>query len=505
MKELLEAGVHFGHQTRRWNPKMKEYIFGERNGIHIIDLQKTLKMFRDASRFVSELASQGRVVLFVGTKRQAQEAVAEEANRCGMFYVNHRWLGGTLTNWATLQKSIKRLKTLKAMIEDGRMAQLSKKEAARLDRELKHLKQNLSGVENMSALPDAMFVIDSHSEAIAVREARRMGVPVVSIVDTNCDPDQVDWVIPGNDDALRAIKLFTSKISDAVIEGRQAYERTQIARGGIRGGLLLGDLRSLICRAAFAHGVGNLGGKQFDRAQRVVIARNHPVHLVRIAIGVHDGNHGNSHAARFANRNRFRIGIDDEHGVRQSRHIFDTRQVLLQMLQFAVQASSLFLGELRHPAVFGHGLQCLQALDGLLEGGPIRQRATQPAMIDVEHAAAVRFLRNRFLCLALCSQEKDGLAAAALFAHKAGSLAKQLQCLLQINDVDSIAFAENILLHLRIPAAGLMAEMNSSLQQFLHRYFNCQSSSSGDRCLQVPDRSATPEVRNRTSYCRLLA
>jgi len=229
MKELLEAGVHFGHQTRRWNPKMKEYIFGERNGIHIIDLQKTLKLFREASRFIGELSSSGKTVLFIGTKRQAQESIAEEANRCGMFYVNHRWLGGTLTNWATLQKSIKRLKTLKAMIEDGRMAQLSKKEAARLDRELKHLKQNLSGVENMSALPDAMFVIDSHAEAIAVREARRMGVPVVSIVDTNCDPDQVDWVIPGNDDALRAIKLFTSKISDAVIEGRHAYERSQIA------------------------------------------------------------------------------------------------------------------------------------------------------------------------------------------------------------------------------------------------------------------------------------
>ncbi len=229
MKELLEAGVHFGHQTRRWNPKMKEYIFGERNGIHIVDLQKTLKLFREAGKFISDLASQGKVVLFVGTKRQAQEAVAEEARRCGMFYVNHRWLGGTLTNWATLQKSIKRLKTLKAMIEDGRMAQLSKKEAARLERELKHLLQNLEGVEDMSAIPDAMFVIDSHAEEIAVREARRMGVSVVAIVDTNCDPDVVDWVIPGNDDALRAIRLFTSKIAEAVVEGRQAFEQTQIA------------------------------------------------------------------------------------------------------------------------------------------------------------------------------------------------------------------------------------------------------------------------------------
>ena len=229
MKDLLEAGVHFGHQTRRWNPKMKEYIFGERNGIHIIDLQKTLKLFREASRFVSGLAGQGKAVLFVGTKRQAQEAIAEEAQRCGMFYVNHRWLGGTLTNWATLQKSIKRLKTLKAMIEDGRMAELSKKEAARLERELRHLRQNLSGVENMNTPPDVMFVVDSHNEAIAVREARRMGVPVVGVVDTNSDPDQVDWVIPGNDDALRAIRLFTAKIAEAVIEGRSAFEQTQLA------------------------------------------------------------------------------------------------------------------------------------------------------------------------------------------------------------------------------------------------------------------------------------
>ncbi len=228
MKLLLEAGVHFGHQTRRWDPRMKPYIFTERNGIHIIDLQKTLKMFREASRFVSDISAQGKVVLFVGTKRQAQEAVAEEAKRCGAFYVNHRWLGGTLTNWSTLQKSIKRLKLLKAMTEDGRMEQLSKKERARLDREMKHLQQNLEGIENMSQLPDAMFVIDSNAEEIAVKEARRMGVPVVSVVDTNCDPDVVDWIIPGNDDALRAIRLFTSKISESVIEGHNAYMQSQV-------------------------------------------------------------------------------------------------------------------------------------------------------------------------------------------------------------------------------------------------------------------------------------
>ncbi len=230
MKELLEAGVHFGHQTRRWNPKMKEYIFGERNGIHIIDLQKTLKMFREVARYVVELTGQGRSILFVGTKRQAQEAIAEEAKRCGMFYVNHRWLGGTLTNWATLQKSIKRLKGLKAMVEDGRMAAMPKKEASRLDREMRHLQQNFEGVENMAVMPDAMFVIDPGAETIAVREARRMNVPVVAIVDTNCDPELGDAVIPGHDDALRASRLFTSKIADAVLAGRESYEQSQVAQ-----------------------------------------------------------------------------------------------------------------------------------------------------------------------------------------------------------------------------------------------------------------------------------
>jgi len=228
MKELLEAGVHFGHQTRRWNPKMKEYIFGERNGIYIVDLQKTLKMFKEAAQYVAELATQGKVILFVGTKRQAQEAIAEEAQRCLMFYVNHRWLGGTLTNWATIQKSVKRYKELEAMEEDGRMAQIPKKEAIRLRRELRHFRDNLVGIKDMPGLPDALFVIDSDKEAIAVQEARKLSIPVVAVVDTNCDPDQVDHIIPGNDDALRAIRLFTSKIADAVIEGRQTYEQSQL-------------------------------------------------------------------------------------------------------------------------------------------------------------------------------------------------------------------------------------------------------------------------------------
>ena len=227
MKELLEAGVHFGHQTKRWNPKMKEYIFGERNGIYIIDLQKTLKMFKEASKFVTDLTSTGKLILFVGTKRQAQDAIAEEAGRAGSFYINQRWLGGLLTNWVTVQKSVKRLKELDEMATDGRYELLPKKEVIKLERERKHLQANLAGIKNLSKLPDAVFVIDSNKEQIAVREARKLGIPVVAVVDTNCDPTEVDYVIPGNDDALRAIRLFATKIADSVIEGSQLLNDKQ--------------------------------------------------------------------------------------------------------------------------------------------------------------------------------------------------------------------------------------------------------------------------------------
>src|SRR6201996_7459422 len=221
MKELLEAGVHFGHQTKRWNPKMKEYIFGERNGIYIIDLQKTLKMFKEASKFVTDLTSTGKLILFVGTKRQAQDAIAEEATRAGMPYINSRWLGGLLTNWVTVQKSVKRLAELDEMSTDGRYELLTKKEVIKLERERKALSTSLSGIKNMRRLPDAIFVIDSNNEAIAVSEARKLGIPVVAVVDTNRDPTVVDYVIPGNDDALRAIRLFTTKIADSAAEGVQ--------------------------------------------------------------------------------------------------------------------------------------------------------------------------------------------------------------------------------------------------------------------------------------------
>jgi small subunit ribosomal protein S2 len=224
VKDLLEAGVHFGHQTKRWNPKMKQYIFGERNGIYIIDLGKTAKLFREAEQFITDLAGQGRTVLFVGTKRQAQDAVAEEAQRCGMFHVNQRWLGGLLTNFTTIQRSLGRLRELEAMVTDGRYDSLSKKEIARLEKEKRKLQKNLDGIRNMAGLPDALFVIDTKHEQIAVDEARKLRIPVIGVVDTNCDPDQVDFVIPGNDDALRAIRLFASRVADAVLEGRGVRE-----------------------------------------------------------------------------------------------------------------------------------------------------------------------------------------------------------------------------------------------------------------------------------------
>jgi len=226
MKELLEAGVHFGHQVKRWNPKMKKYIFGERNGIYIIDLQKTLKGLEEAYSYVRSAATTGTGVLFVGTKKQAQDAVMEEANRAGSFYINQRWLGGMLTNFLTCKKSIERLKKIEAMKEDGTMNLLPKREAAALEKERAKLDKNLSGIKNMKTLPGIIFIIDPKKERIGIAEARKLSIPVVAVVDTNCDPDEVDYVIPGNDDAIRAIKLLTSKIANAVIEGREALTKT---------------------------------------------------------------------------------------------------------------------------------------------------------------------------------------------------------------------------------------------------------------------------------------
>jgi small subunit ribosomal protein S2 len=218
MKELLEAGVHFGHQTRRWNPKMKPYIFGKRNGIYIIDLQKTLRLFADAVDYVHDLAVEGKRILFVGTKRQAQEVIAEEAQRCGEFFVTHRWLGGTLTNFVTIRASIERLKEVETRLADSDAA-MTKKERLRIERERDKMARNLDGVREMTALPDALFVVDPKKESIAIAEANKLRIPVIAIVDTNCDPELVDFPIPGNDDAIRAIRLFAAKVADAVLAG----------------------------------------------------------------------------------------------------------------------------------------------------------------------------------------------------------------------------------------------------------------------------------------------
>jgi small subunit ribosomal protein S2 len=224
MKQLLEAGVHFGHQTRRWNPKMKKYIFTERNGIYIIDLQKTVKKVEEAYNWVKELAANGGTMLFVGTKKQAQDSVKEEAERSGMYYVNHRWLGGTLTNFETIQKRIGRLKDIERMAEDGTFDVLPKKEVVQLKKEQERLEKFLGGIKDMKQLPDALFIIDPRKERIAVAEAKKLNIPIVGIVDTNCDPDEIDVVIPANDDAIRAVKLLTSKMADAILEAKQGEE-----------------------------------------------------------------------------------------------------------------------------------------------------------------------------------------------------------------------------------------------------------------------------------------
>jgi small subunit ribosomal protein S2 len=232
MKELLEAGVHFGHQTRRWNPKMKPYIFGKRNGIYIIDLQKTLKLFNQVAEFVQQLAAEGKRILFVGTKRQAQEAIAEEATRAGEFYVTNRWLGGTLTNFVTLRTSIEKLKEIEARLNDEN-SPLTKKERLRYDRERERMVKNLEGIREMTELPDALFVVDPKKEAIAIAEANKLGIPVIAIVDTNCDPELIDYIIPGNDDAIRAIRLFASRVADAYTEGSaHASEGAMMGKDG---------------------------------------------------------------------------------------------------------------------------------------------------------------------------------------------------------------------------------------------------------------------------------
>jgi small subunit ribosomal protein S2 len=229
MKQLLEAGVHFGHQTRRWNPKMKPYIFGARNGIYIIDLQKTVRLFNTAYQFVQERAAEGETVLFVGTKQQARDTIREEADRCGMYYVDYRWLGGMLTNFKTIKLRIDRLKDLESMVQDGSINRFPKKEILQMQAEKDKLMRNLGGIKEMTRLPGVLFVVDTSREDIAVAEANRLGIPVVAVVDTNCDPDKIDYLIPGNDDAIRSIRLVASKIADACVEGRQRYLESQHA------------------------------------------------------------------------------------------------------------------------------------------------------------------------------------------------------------------------------------------------------------------------------------
>jgi small subunit ribosomal protein S2 len=259
MKELLEAGVHFGHQVRRWNPKMKEFIFGERNGIYIIDLQKTQKLFKDAVKFVTQAALEGKSFMFVGTKRQAQDAVEEEAKRCNQYYVNQRWLGGLLTNFQTVQKSIQKMKDIEAMRVDGRFDALTKKERLEYDRDHESLNKNLAGIRDMKVLPDVIFIIDSNKEEIAVHEANKLGIPVVAIVDTNCNPDGIDYIVPGNDDALRAVRLFAAKMADSIIEGQQLLKE---------GGAEDGDAEETGADASAAQNDGPRGDRRDRRGGR---------------------------------------------------------------------------------------------------------------------------------------------------------------------------------------------------------------------------------------------
>jgi small subunit ribosomal protein S2 len=253
MKQLLEAGVHFGHQTKRWNPKMKEYIFGSRNGIYIIDLQKTVRLFKEAYKFTVDTVAKGQSFLFVGTKKQAQDSIVEESQRAGMFFVNQRWLGGTLTNFRTIKKNVDRLKKLQTMKEDGTFEALPKKEVLKLEKERAKMEKILGGIKEMGKLPGGIFIVDPRKERIAVHEARKLGIPIVAIVDTNCDPDEIDYIIPGNDDAIRAIRLISSKMADACLEGKQILQANLVKPEGEAGaagtGIVKGEERAVAAPA----------------------------------------------------------------------------------------------------------------------------------------------------------------------------------------------------------------------------------------------------------------
>jgi small subunit ribosomal protein S2 len=522
MKQLLDSGVHFGHQTRRWNPKMKRFIFTERNGIYIIDLQQTLGYIDNAYEFVKQTVAHGGSILFVGTKRQAQEVVAEQATRVGMPYVNQRWLGGMLTNFQTVFKRLERLKELEDLEQTGALVSLSKKEQLVLSREKAKLERSLGGIRDMKKVPSAIWIVDTKKEHIAVGEARKLNIPVVAILDTNCDPDEVDYKIPGNDDAIRSIAVLTRVIADAVADGLMArsaaqanagreeagepaiggdepladWERELLTGGAeqaapaesrvpdeaagqaadpgaaelARLGLLVGGGRAGAGHEALGDGVGDDAGQQRDGADRVVVAGDLVVDLVGVAVGVQDRDDRDVKLAGLTNRDVLLLGVDDPDSAGNALHVTDTTEGLLELGVLALEDQELLLGETGTGHIREVDLaELLHPLKALVDGLEVGQHAAEPALVHVGHAHAGGLLGNGLLGLLLRTDEEDAAAVGNRLLDELEGAVDVVQRLQEVNDVDAVALREDEALHLRVPTTGLVTEVDAALKQLPHR------------------------------------
>ena len=461
MREMLEAGVHFGHQTRFWNPKMAQYIFGSRNKIHIINLEKTLAMYNDAMKHIRQLASNKGTILMVGTKRQAREIIAEEAKRAGVPYVDARWLGGMLTNFKTVKASIKRLKEMEIIEQEGGTEKMTKKEALMFKREKDKLNKAIGGIKDLNGLPDAIFVIDVGYHKIAITEATKLGIPLIAVVDTNHSPDGIAYVIPGNDDSSRAIRLYARGVADAILEGRAQVINELVAAGdGLHhfvGGVGL----------AFEHGVGHGTSVQRHRLGRVVVARDDVVDVLRRVVGVDDADDRNAELLGLGDRDLVVADVDDEDRVGQRAHVLDAADVLLELGQLALEHQRFLLDHGQRAGIL-LGLHVLQLLQRTLDRLEVGQHAAEPALVDEGHAGALGLQRDHVARLALRADHQDGAALGGQLSHELHRFLELRQRLFEVDDVDLVAMAVDERGHLGVPEAGLVSEMDTGFQHFAH-------------------------------------
>jgi len=473
MKEMLQAGVHFGHQCRYWNPKMGKYIFGSRNKIHIINLEHTLPAFQQAMSLVKGMAERKQKVLFVGTKRAAGKIIKEQAARAGMPYVDQRWLGGMLTNYKTIRASVRRLRDFETQSVDGTFDKLTKKEVLMRRREAEKLEKSLGGIKDMGGLPDALFIIDVDHERIAVSEANKLGIPVIGIVDTNSNPDGVDVVIPGNDDALRAIQLYVEHMANACVEGhgKSAMEQASGKQEFQEGESIEAAYAGLLhCRLAvtFHTSIGHVFNVQLDGTQRVIVARDHHINTIRIAVGINDADHRNAELVGFRYSNAFMVDVDDEQCIGQAAHVLDTTEALFQLLGFTATHQHFFLGQFVESTVNGLGFEITQTTHRGANGFVVGEHATQPTLVDIRHACTGCLLLDDFAGSAFGTNEQHLLFALGHALDQTHGLLEGRERVFKVDDMDFVARAENVFAHFRVPVTTLVTEMDTGLQHLFH-------------------------------------